>query len=101
MGSPASNSPPPSRKQLIDHSAHLQHPPAMSIPPPATVPRQESPRVIDPEWEAIMARGEEPEVPEWHREVLDQVEREIAAGTAIFIPWEEMKAQLQKEFPNT
>ena len=73
----------------------------MSTLPPATEPRPDFPRVIDPEWDAMLARGEEPEVPAWHFEVLEQVEKEIADGTATFIPWEEMKAQLQKEFPNT
>ena len=49
----------------------------------------------------MLARGEEPEAPDWHREVLEQVEKEVADGTAVFVPWAEMKAQLQKESPNT
>ena len=68
---------------------------------PVTEPRHEIDCVIDPEWDAMLARGEEPEAPDWHREVLEQVEKEVVDGTAVFVPWEEMKAQLQKEFSNT
>jgi len=58
-------------------------------------------RVIDPEWDAMLARGEEPEVPAWHLEELDRIDKGIADGTITFIPWEEMKTQFQREFPNT
>ena len=73
----------------------------MSIPPPATEPRHDFPRVLEPEWEAMMARGEEPEMPDWVAEGLDQIKEMIADGTAHFVPWEQMKAELQREFPNT
>lgn len=33
----------------------------MSTNPPVTEPRHEIDRVIDPEWDAMLARGEEPE----------------------------------------
>ena len=70
----------------------------MSISPSATELRQDIPRVIDPEWEAMMARGEEPETPAWHLEELDRIERTIADGTATFSTWEEVKARLQKKY---
>ena len=49
----------------------------------------------------MLARGEEPEIPDWHWEVLEEVEKSIKDGTAVFRPWEEVKAELQREFPNT
>ena len=73
----------------------------MSTPPPAAEPRQDFPRVIDPEWEAMMQRGEEPAMPEWVPEALAQLDQMVADGTAHFVPWEEMKARLQKRYPLT
>ena len=45
----------------------------MSTLPPATDPPQDFPRVLEPEWEAMMARAEEPESPDWHIEELDAI----------------------------
>jgi hypothetical protein len=36
------------------------------------------------------------EFPEWHREVLEERERQIAAGEAHFIPWEQAKAEIRE-----
>ena len=73
----------------------------MSTMPPAAESRQDFPRVLEPEWEAMIQRGEEPEDPEWVAEGLAQIEEMIADGTAHFVPWEEMKARLQQRYPLT
>jgi Putative addiction module component len=65
---------------------------------PATEPRHDFPRVIDPDWDAMLARGEEQEVPAWHLEELERIDKGIADGTIAFIPWEEMKARLQMKY---
>lgn len=36
------------------------------------------------------------ESPEWHREILDERERRIAAGEARFSEWEQAKADMRK-----
>ena len=46
----------------------------------------------------MLARGAEPEIPDWHWEVLEEVEKSIKDGTAVYIPWEEAKAQLEAEY---
>lgn len=79
----------------------MRQTPAMSTIPPAIEPRQDFPRVIDPEWEAMRQRGKEPEMPEWVPEALDQLDQMVTEGTAHYVPWEEMKARLQQRYPNT
>lgn len=70
----------------------------MSTNPPATEPRHDFPRVIDPEWDAMLASGEEPEIPEWVAEELDRRAQMIADGSVKSVPWEEVKARLEKKF---
>jgi hypothetical protein len=36
------------------------------------------------------------ESPEWHREILEERERKIAAGEARFSGWEQAKADMRK-----
>ncbi len=73
----------------------------MSTPPPAAETRQDFPREIDPEWEAMTQRGEEPKMPDWVQEGLAQVDQMVKDGTAHYEPWEEMKVRLQKRYPLT
>lgn len=70
----------------------------MSIPPSTTESQPAFPRVMDAEWEAMMARGEEPEIPDWVAEELDRRAQMIADGTVKSTPWEEVKARLEKKF---
>jgi Putative addiction module component len=70
----------------------------MSTNPPVTEPRHDFPRLIDPEWDAMLARGEEPEIPEWHWEELARRRKMIEDGTAEYIPLEEVKARLEKKY---
>jgi len=46
-------------------------------------------------WADICRENEEVEIPEWHKEILDEREKKIADGTAKFINWEEAKAQIR------
>jgi putative addiction module component (TIGR02574 family) len=48
-------------------------------------------------WTDLSRQGDAFESPEWHREVLEERERQIAAGEAHFIPWEQAKAEIRKE----
>jgi hypothetical protein len=45
----------------------------------------------------LSPQGDAFESPEWHREVLEERERQITAGEAHFIPWEQAKTEIRKE----
>lgn len=47
-------------------------------------------------WADLSRKTDELESPEWHRELLEERERRIAAGEAQFFDWEEAKADLRK-----
>jgi hypothetical protein len=48
-------------------------------------------------WEDLAGRDDAVEVPEWHKEILDQRERLIAEGKARFINWEQAKSEIWQE----
>jgi hypothetical protein len=47
-------------------------------------------------WDELCRREDQVPVPEWHRQVLDEREREIAEGKARFIDWETAKERIGK-----
>lgn len=53
-------------------------------------------RLMEALWADLSRLGDDFESPEWHREVLEERERQIAAGEAHFIPWEQAKAEIRK-----
>ena len=52
--------------------------------------------VMEALWEDLSAHEGAIEVPEWHKELLDERERLVAEGKAHFLDWEEAKKQIQK-----
>ena len=50
--------------------------------------------VMEAIWEDICREEDRLEVPQWHKELLDERERMIAEGKARFIDWEEAKKQI-------
>jgi hypothetical protein len=45
-------------------------------------------------WNDISRAEEHLEVPQWHKDLLDEREKLITDGSAIFIDWEEAKKQI-------
>jgi hypothetical protein len=46
-------------------------------------------------WDEISLGEEGLEVPDWHKEILDERERLVAEGKAKFIDWNEAKARIK------
>ena len=47
-------------------------------------------------WDDISRVDEQVEMPQWHRELLDEREALIEQGTAQFIDWEVAKKQIEE-----
>ena len=47
-------------------------------------------------WDDISSVEENLEIPQWHKDLLDEREKLIADGKARFIDWEEAKEQIKK-----
>ncbi len=47
-------------------------------------------------WDEISREEENLEVPQWHKDILDERERLIAEGKAKFIDWEDAKKQIKE-----
>lgn len=62
------------------------------------MPLQEKLLVMEAIWDDICRDEENLEVPQWHKEVLDERERLIADGKAQFIEWEEAKKQINATY---
>jgi hypothetical protein len=48
-------------------------------------------------WENLASSEESVEIPDWHKDVLDQRELLIAEGKAHFIDWEQAKKEIWQE----
>ena len=48
-------------------------------------------------WENLASSEESVEIPDWHKDVLDQRELLIAEGKAHFIDWEQAKKEIGQE----
>ncbi len=46
-------------------------------------------------WEEIARKEEQVEIPQWHKDLLDERERLIQEGKAKFIDWETAKNEIQ------
>ena len=60
------------------------------------LPLHEKLLVMEGIWEDISRAEEGLEVPQWHKDTLDERERLIAEGKAQFLDWEEAKRQIKK-----
>ncbi|HXT10690.1 MAG TPA: addiction module protein [Candidatus Angelobacter sp.] len=60
------------------------------------MPFREKLLVMEAIWEDISREEQRLEVPQWHKDVLDERERLVAEGKAQFLEWEEAKRQIKK-----
>jgi len=52
--------------------------------------------VMEAIWDDISREEEKLDVPQWHKDILDERERLITEGKAKFIDWEEAKRQIKE-----
>jgi hypothetical protein len=52
--------------------------------------------VMEAIWEDISRDEQKLEVPQWHKELLDERERLLAEGKAQFVEWEDAKRQIDE-----
>ena len=60
------------------------------------LPLHEKLLVMEAIWDDISRHEENVEVPQWHKETLDERERLVAEGKAQFIDWEQAKRQINE-----
>ncbi len=58
------------------------------------LPLAEKLQVMEAVWDDL-ARRDEVEVPEWHKQLLDERERMVESGEAKFVDWEEAKDRIR------
>ena len=61
------------------------------------LPLREKLLVMEAIWEDLSREEQNLEVPQWHKELLDERERLLAEGKAQFVDWEEAKRRLRQE----
>jgi hypothetical protein len=52
--------------------------------------------VMEAIWDDISREEDKLDVPQWHKDILDERERLIADGKAKFIDWEEAKKEIKE-----
>ena len=57
---------------------------------------EEKLRAMEAIWRSLSTREEQVPVPDWHKQVLDERQRQIDAGEARFVSLEEMKERVRK-----
>ncbi len=60
------------------------------------LPLREKLRLMEEIWDDISREEQDLEVPQWHKEILDERERLLAEGKAQFMDWEEAKRQIDE-----
>ena len=60
------------------------------------LPLREKLLVMEAIWEDLSGEEQNLEVPQWHKELLDERERLLAEGKAQFVDWEEAKRQINE-----
>ena len=60
------------------------------------MPLHEKLQVMETLWDDIARRGDDLEMPQWQKDLLDQRERLVAEGKAEFLDWEVAKEQIAK-----
>ena len=60
------------------------------------LPLHEKLLVMEAIWEDLSREEQALEVPQWHKELLDERERLLAEGKARFLDWEEAKGQIRE-----
>lgn len=59
------------------------------------LPLQEKLFVMEALWDDISRAESALPVPQWHKDILDERETEIVAGTAKYIDWEDAKRKIR------
>jgi putative addiction module component (TIGR02574 family) len=57
---------------------------------------EEKLKALEELWQALSTHENQVPVPDWHKQVLDQRQREIDSGKGKFISLEEMKERVRK-----
>ena len=57
---------------------------------------EEKLRAMEAIWRALSKPEDQVPVPDWHKQVLDERQRQIDAGEASFVSLEEMKERVRK-----
>jgi len=57
---------------------------------------EEKLRAMEAIWRSLSTREEQVPVPDWHKQVLDERQRQIDAAEATFVSLEEMKERVRK-----
>lgn len=60
------------------------------------LPLQQKLYVMEMLWSELCRDEGGVEVPQWHKDLLDEREKLVASGQAAFIPWEEAKKQIRQ-----
>jgi hypothetical protein len=60
------------------------------------LPLREKLLVMEAIWEDLSREEQNLEVPQWHKELLDERERLLAEGKAQYVDWEEAKRQINE-----
>lgn len=59
------------------------------------MPLQEKLYVMEVLWSELCRDDTAIEVPQWHKDLLDERTESVRSGQAVFIPWEEAKKQIR------
>ena len=60
------------------------------------MPLHEKLRIMEAIWDDICREEQNLEVPQWHKDILDERERLVAEGKAQFVDWEDAKKQIDE-----
>ena len=60
------------------------------------MPLHEKLLMLEAIWDDIAREEKDLEVPQWHKDLLDDRERMVAEGKAKFIDWEEARRQINE-----
>ena len=60
------------------------------------LPRHQKLELMEALWEDLATQPQNVEVPEWHRELLDERLAAVEEGKDQFIPWEEAKREIER-----
>jgi hypothetical protein len=66
----------------------------IALEPIHQLPLREKLLVMEAIWDDISRQEQELDVPQWHKNLLDERERLLAEGKAQFVDWEEAKRQI-------
>lgn len=63
------------------------------------LPIEDRIRLVDEIWDSIAAETAGEEIPQWHKDILDERLADLAAHPQDSVPWEEVRASMRARFP--